>query len=176
MASCRVFDVQRYRCTNESTGAQADFFVIENPDWVNIIPVTEDGKIVLIRQFRHGTESVTLEIPGGLIDENETPEECAFRELEEETGYRPFKMVYLGRSHPNPALQENWIYHFAALGCEKSGKEAFDEHESIENHLVDEDSIEDLISNEVITHSLVIAGFSRFAAYKRRATGYSYES
>lgn len=176
VADCRVFTVRKDLCENSRSGAKAEFFVVDNPDWVNIIPITNDGQVVLIEQFRQGIESVTLEIPGGMIDPDEQPSDCARRELLEETGYTADKFVYLGRSHPNPAIQSNWIYHFAALGCKKTSEVKFDEHEHIESKLVAQDEIATLIANEEITHSLVMTGFHRFEAYKESKTDQIYES
>ena len=133
IANCRVFDVREDQCRSTETGDEASFFVIENPDWVNVIPITTDNEVVLIRQYRQGTENVTLEIPGGLVDENEEPANAASRELTEETGFKSSKIIYLGETRPNPALQSNTIYHFAALECEPIGETNFDEHESIES-------------------------------------------
>lgn len=176
LADCRVFSVREDISESQNTGKSASFYVVENPDWVNIIPVTNSGQVVLIEQFRHGIERVTLEIPGGMIDKGEAPDACARRELKEETGYTAGKIVSLGRSHPNPAIQNNWIYHFAALDCEKTDVQAFDEHESISIRLAGLDDIGDLIETGEITHSLVITGFHRFDAYNRRQPGHIYES
>lgn len=176
LADCRVFKVREDRSENSATGKKASFFVVENPDWINIIPVTKDGRVVLIEQFRHGTKSVTLEIPGGMVDEPESPDNCARRELLEETGYEADKVVYLGRSHPNPAIQSNWIYHFAGLGCTDTGVTKFDQHESIQTRLVELNEIQELIENEEITHSLVIAGFQRFDTWKKTTSDHIYES
>lgn len=161
IANCRVFDVREdfYQIDEKET---TSFFVIENPDWVNIIAVTKDEKVVLIEQYRQGAEEITLEIPGGMVDKGEEPASCAERELLEETGYSAKEFIYLGKSRPNPALQFNWIYHFAAKDCEKTGKTNFDEHEDIRTKLVDISEVENLIKNEKITHSLVLAGFYRF--------------
>ena len=176
IAECRVFKVRRDRCQNSSNGESADFFVIENPDWINVIPVTKDGKAILIEQYRHGTEKVTLEIPGGLVDPGETPEECAARELKEETGYEAGRIVSLGSSNPNPAIQSNRIYHFAAFDCCYEGHENPDEHESIETRLVEVSDIPGLIDSGEIEHSLVITGYQRFEAHLARLESHSYES
>jgi ADP-ribose pyrophosphatase len=173
IADCRVFKVRREHSENSETGARADFFVVENPDWVNVIALTTDEKVILIEQFRHGTQEVTLEIPGGMVDEDEDPENCAARELLEETGYAAGEMIYLGKSRPNPAIQSNRIYHFLAKNCEKFRETKFDEHEDIETKLVRLDEIERLIETEAITHSLVLAGFYRFEKYLKK---FSYES
>lgn len=157
IADCRVFKVREDFCDNN--GRQASFFVIENPDWVNVIARTNAGEIVLIEQFRHGTGEVTLEIPGGMVDEGEEPETAARRELQEETGFTASEFVFLGRSRPNPALQSNWIHHFLAVDAAKTEDVGFDENESIVTRLVDEASVGDLIRNGEISHSLVTAAF-----------------
>jgi 8-oxo-dGTP pyrophosphatase MutT (NUDIX family) len=167
IADCRVFKVREDFCESSENGTKASFFVIENPDWVNIIALTTDEKVILIEQFRQGTNEITLEIPGGMVDEGEEPLQCAKRELLEETGFVAKEIIYLGKSHPNPALQENVMFHFLALDCEKSGKTKFDEHESIDTKLVELKEIDKLIEEEKITHSLVLAGFYKFTKYGR---------
>jgi ADP-ribose pyrophosphatase len=175
IADCRVFTVTE-RHSKADGGSEATFFVIESPDWVNIIPVTADGEVVLIEQYRHGTEEVTLEIPGGMVDEGETPEQCAARELIEETGYVPARLIPLGRSRPNPAIQSNWIYHFAAEGCVESGERSFDEHESIAVRKVPFEKVEELAASGEISHSLVLAGLLKYELLRKRSKRHSYES
>ncbi|MCO6511485.1 MAG: NUDIX hydrolase [Aridibacter famidurans] len=176
IADCRVFEVTERRSVEEGTGREASFYVIESPDWVNVVPVTDDGKIVLIEQFRHGTEELTLEIPGGMVDEGETPAVCAARELTEETGYVADELVYLGKSRPNPAIQNNWIHHFAAFGCSNDGEQSFDEHEKIAVREVGPDELDRLIERGRITHSLVLAGILRFKSLPGRGKEFTYES
>ena len=159
LADCRVFKVREDFCERESDNLEHSFFVIENPDWVNVIALDAENRTILIEQFRHGTEEIILEIPGGMIDEGEAPEAAARRELLEETGFASDEFVYLGKSRPNPAIQNNWIYFFAALNCRKIQATAFDEHESVVTKLVPLDEIPNLIASEQITHSLVLAGF-----------------
>lgn len=159
IADCRVFKVREDRCARQSDGKEATFYVIENPDWVNVIALTKAKETVLIEQFRHGSEEIILEIPGGMIDANEEAEAAARRELLEETGYTAQEFVYLGKSRPNPAIQNNWIYHYAALNCEKTGATAFDEHESVVTRIVPLADVPDLIESGTITHSLAIVGF-----------------
>ncbi|QQS42311.1 MAG: NUDIX hydrolase [Acidobacteriota bacterium] len=175
IADCRVFEVSARGSVDEN-GREGTFFVIESPDWVNVIPVTEAGRIVLIEQFRHGTEELTLEIPGGMVDEGETPAECAARELTEETGYVADELVYLGKSRPNPAIQNNWIHHFAAFGCTNDGKQSFDEHEKIAVREVGPEDLDRLIESGSITHSLVLAGILRFKGVHGGRKEFTYES
>lgn len=162
VADCRVFNVRQDFSKRESDDTEYSFFVVENPDWVNVIPLTESGNVILIEQYRHGSEEVILEIPGGMVDEGESHTVTAARELLEETGFAPREMIPLGRSRPNPAIQNNWIYHYLALDCEKKSNTKFDEHESINVKLVPLTEIPKLIVEGAITHSLVIAAFSLF--------------
>lgn len=159
VADCRVFKVREDFCERDSDGKSATFFVIENPDWVNIIALTKEKQVVLIEQFRHGSEEIILEIPGGMIDGDEDKEIAAKRELLEETGYSSEEMVYLGKSRPNPAIQNNWIYHFAALNCNKTADTEFDEHESVVTKLVPLSEIENLVASGQIIHALAVTGF-----------------
>lgn len=158
-ADCRVFRVREYLCERETDGKQGDFFVIESPDWVNIIALTPDNEAVLIEQFRYGTEEIILEIPGGIIDGSESAEDAAKRELLEETGYSAKKWAFLGKSRPNPAIQNNTVFHYLALDCKKTAETAFDEHESVTTRLAPLAEVEKLIGEGVITHSLVVSAF-----------------
>lgn len=159
IADCRVFTVRRDTSRRDSDGVEASFFVVENPDWVNVVALTEKGEVVLIEQFRHGTEEIVLEIPGGMVDEGELPETAARRELLEETGFSSEEFVFLGKSRPNPAFQNNWIHHFLALDCRKVEDTNFDEHESIFTRIVALSEIERLIRDEKFTHSLAVTAF-----------------
>lgn len=166
IADCRVFKVREDFCERDSDGAKANFFVIESPDWVNVIALTREKAVVLIEQYRQGAEEIALEIPGGMIDGDELPEAAARRELLEETGYAASEFILLGKSRPNPAIQANWIYHYLAIDCEVIQATAFDEHESIITKTVSLGEIKNLIRSEEITHSLVIAAFYYFSLNK----------
>lgn len=159
IADCRVFKVREDFCERESDGKPGSFFVVENPDWVNIIALTRRNEVVLIEQFRHGTQETILEIPGGMVDAGEPAESAARRELLEETGFSSGEFILLGKSHPNPAIQNNEIYHYLALNCEKTEDVKFDEHESAVTKLYSLAEIKNLILEGKITHSLVIAAF-----------------
>ena len=163
IADCRVFKVREDLCRNGER--EANFFVIENPDWVNIIALTKEMQVVLIEQYRQGIENVILEIPGGMIDAGETPEAAARRELLEETGYASDEFVYLGKSHPNPAINNNTLHHFLALNVEKIEEVAFDEHESVVTRHAPLPEIPALIKSGAISHSLVVAAFQYFSFY-----------
>ena len=101
--------------------------------------------MVLIRQFRFGTWSTTLEIPGGMLDSGEDAKAAAARELEEETGYRPSQVVLLGVTEPNPAIQNNRLHHYLATGCVKVHGGAPDESEDIDVELVQQEQLDALV-------------------------------
>lgn len=168
VADCRVFKVREDLCERESNKKESTFFVIENPDWVNVIAITKNEEVVLIEQFRHGIEEVILEIPGGMIDGDEDTETAARRELLEETGFSSDKFVLLGKSRPNPAIQNNTIFHYLALNCEKTENVSFDEHESVVTKIVSLEDANNLIADGTISPSLVIAAFHYFSIYQNK--------
>ena len=159
IAKCRVFDVREDESVRDIDDRKANFFVIESPDWVNVVAVTKSGQAILIEQFRHGSESLILEIPGGMLDDGESSAAAARRELLEETGYSSLRWISLGATHPNPAIQNNRIHHFLALEAEQTQDVNFDDHESIETRLVPLRDIEELVHNGEITHALAITAF-----------------
>lgn len=159
IADCRVFQVRRDLALNPRNAREHNFYCIEAVDWINIIPVTSQNEVVMIEQYRHGSDEVTLEIPGGMVDEGEKAEEAAARELLEETGYRAKDVVLLGRTRPNPAIQNNWLYSFLARDARFEQEPVFDSSEWTQVRLVSLNEIPALISRGAITHALVIAAF-----------------
>ncbi len=130
--------------------------VIDAPDWVNVVPITTRGEVVLVRQFRFGTWSNHLEIPGGMVDPGEDPRAAAMRELVEETGFRPKETIALGWSHPNPALQANKLHSYLCTGCEDVGAMRQDSSEDLRVELVPRSELKALVRAGQITHSLVL--------------------
>jgi 8-oxo-dGTP pyrophosphatase MutT (NUDIX family) len=159
LADCRVFQVRRDLSVNPRDGREHDFYVIEAPDWINIVPLTAANEVVMIEQYRHGTGEVTLEIPGGMVDAGESPRDAAAREMLEETGYASSEVVALGRTRPNPAIQNNWIHTFLARDARFESEPQFDGTEHTAVRLVPLARIPSLIADGSITHSLVVVGF-----------------
>jgi len=155
---CTVFDLDRVRF-EPPEGPAREFWVVEAPDWINVVPLTDDRRVVMVRQYRFGIDGFTLEIPGGMCDGGEPPLEAALRELKEETGYEVRETVSLGWVHPNPAVQTNRCHTFLALGAHPAGPPQPDEDESFEVSAVPLDDIPGLIRDGTITHALVIAAF-----------------
>jgi ADP-ribose pyrophosphatase len=160
--SYRVFNLRHDRASSPRTHQTYDFYVLESPPWVNVIPLTPENEVVLIRQFRLGIRDIALEIPGGLVEDSDSPEEAARRELWEETGYREETMIPLSFVHPNPAIQNNRCYTFLARNAQPTGHRNQDEREDIEVVLKPLSDIPRLIREGTITHALVIAAFYRF--------------
>ncbi len=165
--SNRVFATRKDTSVSPVTGQEHEFFIIEAPDWVNVVAVTAQDEVVLIKQYRHGIRSETLEIPGGVVDPGESPVEAAKRELLEETGYVADRWVRIGEVVPNPAIQNNRCYTFLALSAEKVEEPNFDSTEYIVSFTTPAAEIPKLISEGKITHSLVVAAFYWFYLYNR---------
>src|SRR5438046_638239 len=162
--------LEEHHREEEGTGRLGYFFIVHAPDWVNIVAMTEKNEVVLIEQFRQGSERVELEIPSGIIDEDENPADAAIRELLEETGYErtsgsEFKKI--GEVIPNPAFIRNKCFTYLLTNVRLTGKTSFDEHENIRVRLVPRNEVERLITRGEIQHSLIITAF-----YWLRLAGY----
>ena len=153
-----VFDIRKVRRRSRDTGNEGDFYQIGTRDWVNVVAITASNRVVLVRQYRHGSDEITLEIPGGIIDDGETPEHAARRELLEEAGYDCAETAIIGRVRSNPALFDNWTWTVLATGL-TAGQTSFDEHEEIELVEAPIGQIPELIRSGAITHALVVAAF-----------------
>ena len=157
--SFRIFNLREDRYLLPRSVREAPFYILESPDWVNVIPLTDRGEVILIRQFRFGLEGVTLEIPGGMVEGGLNPLETGRKELLEETGYGADQWEYLGYVHPNPAFLTNRCHSFLARGVKKVAEVDLDESEEIEVVSAPLEKIPGLIAREEITHSLVICAF-----------------
>ena len=154
---CRVFDLDRVRFSPPDGTEPRSFFVVEAPDWVNVVAMTADRRVVFVRQFRFGIDAVTLEIPGGMCDGAEDPREAGRRELLEETGYASDELVDLGWVHPNPAVQTNRCHTFLARSARKVAEPRPDPDESFEIVTIAQEEVTKLVRDGAITHALVVA-------------------
>lgn len=155
----RIFNVERHRCRSQTREVQADFVVLDSRDWVNIIAITKGENIVVIKQYRAGTDEITLEIPGGVCEPGEDPSTSGLRELAEETGYTAESHRVLGYVRPNPAFMNNKCYTVLATGCEKAQDTQFDDDEEIETFEVPLKEFPGLIQRGEIDHSLVWSAY-----------------
>jgi len=157
-----IFSFRTDRARSPRTGLVYDCYVLESTPWVNVIPITPQNEVILIRQYRHGIRDLTLEIPGGLVEGQDTPEETAEKELCEETGYQAVEMISLGSVLPNPAIQNNRCHTFLAKDVFLAGEQQLDEMEDIEVLCRPLSEIPRLIREGEICHSLVVAAFFKY--------------
>jgi 8-oxo-dGTP pyrophosphatase MutT (NUDIX family) len=159
--STSVFTLKREVCKHPRTGIVHPFYVIDVDDWVNILPITDGGDVVLLRQWRHGIKDFCIEIPGGMADPGESPEEAATRELREETGYGFRKLLPLGSVTTNPAIQSNRCWLFVALGAKPGGAPTPEETEDIEVFTVPLREALAMVDDGRIDHTMVLNTFFR---------------
>ena len=171
LANFHVFGVEKLDLVRDD-GSVRPVFRFLTPDWCNVVPVTDDGRVVLVRQHRWGTDAPSLEIPGGLVDPGEAPLHAARRELHEETGYDAASLVELGRVHPKPALQANVLNMFLARGCTPHGRgQQLEELEDCEVVLLNRAQLEAAIDAGEITHALVLAALHAWRRFEDRERG-----
>lgn len=135
-------------------GNLLDATIFEFRAWANVLALTKNGQVVLVRQYRHGVRDVLLELPGGVVEDGEDPPEGARRELLEETGYAASELIQVGKLYPNPALQINTLYCFLALDAEKICEQKLDAGEDIEVHLLPLDELIRLAKQGQFPHAL----------------------
>ncbi len=140
-----------------------EYYVMEYPDWVNVVATTHDGRMVLISQYRHGLGETAYEIPAGCIEPADaSPLEAARRELREETGYGGGRWRQLCVVAPNPATQNNRTYCFLAEGVEPQGAQQLDATEEIGVHLASREEVLELLAGNRITQALMAAPLWRY--------------
>jgi 8-oxo-dGTP pyrophosphatase MutT (NUDIX family) len=162
VADCRIFEVERSTAVSPVDGKPRAFHRIRSVDWAQIVPVTTDGEVVLVRQYRHGDQRITLEIPGGLVDAGEDPATAALRECLEETGYRARAAVSLGVSAPNPALVAKRVHGFYAVDDEPERTVQNTGSEVTEVELVPHPEHEGLLAAGDIEHAHVACTMWRY--------------
>lgn len=140
-------------------------FVMEFDSWANVVPITKNNEVVLVRQYRHGVQEILYELPGGVVDEGESPLNGAKRELMEETGFSAGNIIEVGKLYPNPAIQRNTLYCYLATDVERTGEQHLDESEEIEVHLVPLEKLLEMERNGQFPHALHVAVLSKALAY-----------
>jgi 8-oxo-dGTP pyrophosphatase MutT (NUDIX family) len=164
----RIFKIRSDTCVNPRTGMEHDFYVLDSVNWVNVIAITPDQKLVMIEQYRHGSGTVELEIPGGMMDAGETdPLASAVRELREETGYAGDEARLLGKIHSNPAILSNVTFTVLIENCRLQHDVEFDSGEDLATQLVPVAEIPKLVADEKIGHSLVVVALHYFDLWRR---------
>jgi len=158
----RLFTMRNLECFHNEKNVQNDFYVIDTFNWINVIALTTDGKFILVKQHRLGTDEISIETPGGVIDEGENAEECAVRELREETGFIGKSVHLLKSLWVNPAIMSNRISFYFIDGCESSASQELDDAEDIEVITVTADEIAGMISDGTFSHSIAVTGLGLY--------------
>lgn len=154
----RWFKVRKEKYQTPSGKIVEPYYVYEFPTWVGVVPVTQEGKIVMIKQYRHALGEVCLEIPGGCVDDTDPDlETAAAREVLEETGYRFSSFDYLGKISPNPSTNTNYLHMFLAKGGEKVAQQKLDENEEIEIVLLDISELKAFLRENKIVQSMHVS-------------------
>ncbi|MFO1477955.1 MAG: NUDIX hydrolase [Verrucomicrobiota bacterium] len=165
----RLFQLRADRKISPRTGREHEFYVIDSVDWVNVIALTPDRQIIMVEQYRHGSNTVELEIPGGMMDAADaSPERTGERELREETGYTGENARIIGKIFPNPAIMSNTCYTVLIENCRLTHPVDFDHGEDIETRLVPVAELPRLVAAGSIRHSLVAVALYHFQLLQER--------
>lgn len=160
----KVFSVEEHLTPSHNL-----YYKIRCGDWVNILPITPEGRCILIKQHRFGINKDTVEVPGGKVDPYEAPEDAIVRELEEETGYKTDNLVFLGSLPTNPALLTNEMHFFLGLDCypEPDRTRFPEKNEDIEIFTVSVNELKDMVQSGKINHCLSALCISLALEYKK---------
>jgi ADP-ribose pyrophosphatase len=151
-----------------ANGNLLDATIFEFRSWANIVALTKNGEVVLVRQYRHGVNEVLLEFPGGVVEDEEDPKIGARRELLEETGYHASQLIEIGNIYPNPALQTNTLHCYLALDVEKVSEQSLDAGEDIEVQLMPLDEVVEIAKRGEFVHALMLAVLFQALAHLNR--------
>ena len=163
----RVFDVRGARYRHPARSTEREFVVIKAPDWVNVVALTKDEHLVLVRQFRYGIDEFSLEIPGGVMDAGEDPVTAGLRELREETGFSGAPAKLLGTVHPNPAIQSNRCHFVFVEDAVRAHELEWDADEEIQVMTKPVEEILAMAHAGGISHGLVLNALMLFEPHWR---------
>ena len=164
----RIFTMRSDRKVSPRTGKEHDFYVIDSVSWVNVIALTPERELVMIDQYRHGSNTVELEIPGGMMDaEDKSPDAAGIRELREETGYEGEHPQIIGRIFANPAIMSNTCFTLLVENCRLKHPVELDHAEDLATRLVPIAEIPALVKAGKIQHSLVVVALYYFDLWQK---------
>lgn len=168
LTPCRVWDLRARRYRHPQNGTEGEFYYINSRDWAIVVARTVEGELVMVRQFRWGSDALSWELPGGIIDEGEDPVEAGLRELKEETGYIAESGRVIGRCSPNPAILNNFCHIIFAdnVRLDEHGTD-WDEHEEMEIRALPEAEVLDWARENKIGHALALVGLLYYQLDKK---------
>ncbi|MER3498734.1 MAG: DNA mismatch repair protein MutT [Chitinophagaceae bacterium] len=146
--------VRKDKCEKPDGTIVSHYYVYEFPTWATALAITEDNKAVLVKQYRHALEEISLETPGGVVEDGESFEKGIARELLEETGYEFSEFHYLGKTSPNPSTNNNWMHMFLATGGKKIAEQSLDQNEEIEVELYSIEELKQLVKENKIIQAM----------------------
>lgn len=159
----RIFHTESMIRQSPYRDVEGEFYRLKSPDWVTIIPVIENEKgeecFILVKQYRHGSDSITLEFPAGLVDPGEDAETTVLRELREETGYIATSVKKVGEVNPNPAFMNNRCSTYVVRGLERVGEQSLDEHEEIEVVIKPIKEYDSMIGGNMVNSAIIIQAY-----------------
>ena len=164
----RIFTIRSDKKISPRTQQEHDFYIIDAVNWVNVVAVTPDRQLVMVEQYRHGSNTVELEIPGGMMDaEDASPVIAGVRELQEETGHAGEHARVLGQVSGNPAIMSNTCFTVIVENCRCVHPVEFDHGEDLITRLVPVAEIPGLVASGKIGHPLVVAALYHFELWQR---------
>jgi 8-oxo-dGTP pyrophosphatase MutT (NUDIX family) len=166
-----IFELKKLSCTHPGKNESHDFFIINAPDWVNVVALDMEGNFITVHQHRLGTDERTIETPAGLIEPGEDPLDAARRELLEETGYEAETITLMRKLSANPAIMNNYIYFFKATGCRRVAGQNLDRAEDIEVRLYPGRQIRAMLESGAIDHSIIVTALGLFFGYSGPEAG-----
>jgi 8-oxo-dGTP pyrophosphatase MutT (NUDIX family) len=168
LTKTRVFELRQHRARSQlDPSLTGDFVYLRTPSWVNVVAITPEGALLFVEQYRHGSRSITLEIPGGMVDPGEDYLTAGARELIEETGYAGDAAILIGEGYPNPAIQDTRLGTVLILNARVVAPLDLGHHEelAVTRHL--ESALPGLVSGGQIDHALVVAAFYHLAVWRQ---------
>lgn len=159
LSSHQYFTARKDKCEAADGKIIDEYFVVELPTTVCGVAITKEGEALMVRQYRHPIKETLIEIPGGFIDENETPEQAMRRELKEETGYEFSSVIKVGRIAANPGVLDNYTYLFLAQGGVKTSEQKLDKNEDLQVEKISLQELKNLfLENKIVqaTHNCCV--------------------
>lgn len=162
LSDYRIFKTSRVHRESQISGNGSDFYIVEAPNWITVVPeimVDNEKHFILVKQYRHGSDSLTLEFPAGMVDDGEDLLDTAKRELLEETGFEARDIKQVSTVNPNPAFMTNSTSTFVAKNLKRVSDQSLDEHEEIEIVTMPVSEFDKLVGGNLINSAITIQAY-----------------